>query len=391
MTRSFASEIAVITEIFTNEITKTADENLIKKIKQNLYLYGELHKGDEFVKNHQEVRNSLKNLQTEIRRRINFPFNLEYLDGRSFIKIEIGIPEGVLSITASRKRIIHTTTNIFIIWMIGSNLLLLLFTILFMRNQIRPILRLSNAADKFGKGISIKDFKLEGASEIRKAAFAFLKMRSRIERHVSQRTEMLAGVSHDIRTPLTRIKLQIAMMETNPEIKEIEEDISEIEQMIKAYLAFAKDQALEEEAMQVNFSALIQKVISSYQNHEVKIIEKLQPGLQMKIKALAMKRAVRNVLENALRFGSSVEVKLFKKDGEIHLEISDDGPGVAPEQYEDVFRPFFRIESSRNQETGGIGLGLAITRDIVNGHGGEISLAKSKLGGLTVEIILPLV
>lgn len=314
---------------------------------------------------------------------INYPVWVEFIEDKSQILIQIQLNNGLLSIVASKKRIDNFTTHIFIYWMTGVSTLFFLLSIIFSRNQIRPIIRLARAADKLGKGQPIGKIKLEGAQEVRKAYQAFFKMRARIEHQISQRTEMLAGVSHDLRTPLTRMKLHISMSD-DKELKELNNDILDMEKMINSYLNFAKAGGTENSEL-VNYKRYFNKIMVKKPNITFESI----PKIKVYLKPNAFKRALINIVENSLKYGKNVKIDFLVTNDKLITIIEDDGPGIPNSEKENVFKPFYRIDKSRNSETGGVGLGLAIARNIIAEMGGTIVLKDGiNLKGLRVEIAL---
>lgn len=315
------------------------------------------------------------------------PINIKFIDKEDLIKVEVFSKNSITSFITHSKRINNPTTYIFILWMTGTSLIFLLLSIIFTRNQIRPIIRLARAADRFGKGQHNLQLKPEGASEIRKASMAFLKMKERIERQISYRTEMLAGVSHDLRTPLTRMKLQLAMT-TDSELLQMTTDVTDMEYMINSYINFARGDVKENTKL-TYLNDLINQVLAPYNDKDYTIINKVDFKVALKINAL--KRCFQNLLDNAFKYGNKVILNSYATQSELYIEIHDNGPGIPTEQREEVFKPFFRLDQSRNKDTGGAGLGLAVTRDIINNHGGQIYLNSSEiLDGLKAIIILPL-
>jgi len=290
--------------------------------------------------------------------------------------------------------VMSTNTHVWVLWMIGTSVIFLSIAILFLRNQIRPIERLADAAEAFGKGRDVPDFRPAGANEVRRAALAFIDMRERISRFVQQRTDMLAGVSHDLRTPLTRMKLELAMMKENSSIVALKGDLEEMEHMLEEYLAFARGQA-GEGASDTDISQLLREVVGNAQRkadgkQPGKTVEADVPDtLVIPVRPNALKRCVVNLVENAVRHGSHVRVALRQGDHAIEIVVDDDGPGIPPERREEAFRPFHRLDSGRSLATGGAGLGLAIALDIARGHGGDIILDDSPLGGLRGVIRVP--
>jgi two-component system osmolarity sensor histidine kinase EnvZ len=315
------------------------------------------------------------------------PINIEFIAKDDFIKIEVFSKNSIISFITPSKRINNPTTYIFILWMTGTSLIFLLLSIIFTRNQIRPIIKLARAADRFGKGQKNLHLKPEGAAEIRKASMAFIKMKERIERQISYRTEMLAGVSHDLRTPLTRMKLQLAMTQDS-ELLQMANDINDMEYMINSYIDFARGD-IKENTKLIYFNDLLNQVFAPYKNKDFSIINKVDFKVALKINAL--KRCFQNLLDNAFKYGNKVILNCYATQSELYIELHDNGPGIPSNQREEVFKPFFRLDQSRNKDTGGAGLGLAVTRDIINNHGGQIYLNSSEiLDGLKAVIILPL-
>jgi two-component system osmolarity sensor histidine kinase EnvZ len=261
---------------------------------------------------------------------------------------------------------------------------------LFMRNQVKPIKRLAQAADDFGKGREVADFRTEGATEVALAGQAFNQMRNRIRRQIVQRTEMLAGVSHDLRTPLTRMKLQLALMGDNAETADLKKDVADMERMIGAYLAFARGEGMEQPAP-TDLGEVVADVAADARRQGATIDLVLpEKKIVVPLRRDAFRRALGNVIGNAHRYAGRIGVTMALRPRHVEVMVDDDGPGIPPEAREDVFKPFFRLEQSRNQETGGTGLGLTIARDIVRGHGGDLVLADAPGGGLRAVLRLPL-
>lgn len=307
-------------------------------------------------------------------------------------EVRVKTARGMLHVTIPERRLQSATAHLFLLWMVGSALFFFAIAVLFMRNQIRPIRRLAQAADNFGKGHDVESFKPEGALEVRQAAQAFLVMRDRIRRQIQQRTEMLAGVSHDLRTPLTRMKLQLAMMPKQNGMDELQQDISEMEHMVEGYLAFAKGEGGEASA-ELDMRDFISDMIADSKRAGAKrniVFNRGElPALPMRVRVQAMKRCLGNLISNALRYAQTVQISVEVQEKAIFIHVDDDGPGIPEHQREDVLRPFVRLDESRNPETGGVGLGLSIARDVARGHGGDLSLSASPLGGLRATIRLP--
>jgi two-component system osmolarity sensor histidine kinase EnvZ len=299
----------------------------------------------------------------------------------------------VLRFVATRAQTFASNSHIFLLWMVGSSVILLTVAILFLRNQIRPILRLAEAADAFGKGRPVPDdFRPRGAREVRQAALAFLEMRDRIKTHVEQRTIMLAGVSHDLRTVLTRFKLELAMMRDGPAVNSLRSDVDEMQHMLEDYLAFARGDG-GEVAAPTNLRELLEEVHSDCKAFGKPVELKLRrrrKDLVLPLKRQAFKRAITNLVSNAARFGDQIVVRAATEGQWLRIEVDDNGPGIPPAEREQVFRPFYRLDHARNQDEGNTGLGLAIARDIAKSHGGNITLGESSLGGLRAIISVPL-
>ena len=334
-----------------------------------------------------------RHLETAMAERLSLPYTLEPQFEEKLGRIRVQMADGVLSVLVPTKRLSSTTTTIFILWMIGSGIVLIAISLLFMRNQIRPIGRLARAADRFGKGQDVERFKVEGALEVRRAARAFLTMRQRIQRQINQRTDMLAGVSHDLRTPLTRMKLELEMLGESPEIEELRADVAEMERMIEGYLAFARGEGAEEPETR-DIIGFLEEVIAAAlrEGADARLTVHRPPddgAALVTIRPQALRRALANLLSNARRHASHIWVDARIEPATINISIDDDGPGIADEVLEDVFRPFYRLDESRNPQTGGTGLGLSIARDVIRGHGGDLTLGRSPHGGLSCLIRLP--
>ena len=286
--------------------------------------------------------------------------------------------------------IFSSSIFMFVVWMVATSILLFLVSVLFLRIQVRAIADLAQTAENFGKGIDDDGFKPYGSSEVRKAGFAFIKMKERILKQIMERTQMLAGISHDLRTPLTRMKLMLAMTENSQDQKDFLADIDEMEKMLNGYLSFVRGEG-DEAPVKLNVYKLVKDVVKrfAWQKAKIKFLAK-QKDLEIVAKEQALRRAVTNIVGNACRYGKKIEVRLEGDNKRIKIVIDDNGPGIPKDKREDVFKAFYRLENSRNKETGGIGLGLAITKDIITAHGGKIFLDDGPLGGLRVVIELPL-
>lgn len=308
------------------------------------------------------------------------------------IAIYVQLEDGLLRVLAPRKRVDSATTTVFIGWLIGLSLLLLCLAIFFLTRQVRPIRRLAWAADNFGKGRDVGDFKLEGANEIRQAGTAFNMMRTRILRHLAQRTEMLAAVSHDLRTPLTRMRLELEMLAKSGnragDFDDLRSDVDEMVGIVDGYLAFARGEG--QESIEItDLGDLLNDVAERARTGGGRIDVDLETPIELPLRPSAFRRAVSNLVENALRHADRVHIRATAQSGHVWIAVDDDGPGIPADQREAVFKPFHRLDPSRNPKTGGVGLGLTIARDIVLAHGGDIELHAGPAGGLRVLIRLP--
>lgn len=323
-----------------------------------------------------------KALHQEFKRR----FYTDWTSDPQSVLVQLQLPHGVMKVTVPRKRLYPGTIYIFVLWVAGTAALVFVIAALFMRNQVRAIRRLSQAAEAFGMGRDIGVIRPEGAVEVRKAATAFNRMQERIRRFLIQRTEMLAGVSHDLRTPLTRLKLALAMLpareDTRDDVSEMQADVEEMERMIGGYLAFARGEGLEQ-AETANLSAVLEEVAAGARRAGAEVSVQAPPTLTLSLRVDAVRRAITNLVDNARRHARHIALAAVPQERAVQVMVDDDGPGISPERRESVFRPF---ESS---EDGGTGLGLTIARDIVRAHGGDIVLEESPLGGLRARIRLP--
>lgn len=302
--------------------------------------------------------------------------------------ILVQLPDGVLQVIVRDKRLFSSTTYIFVMWMVGISLALLGIALVFLRNQMRPIRQLSMAAEQFGKGHDVEDFKPSGAQEIRLASRAFHVMKHRILRQITQRTEMLAGVSHDLRTPLTRMKLQLAMMPDEDSKASLTGDVADMEKMVEGYLAFARGQ--EAEAVEdTDIPELFHDIVVNARRQGTAVSLEAPDKLWAKVRPNSLKRCITNLINNAARYANEVWITVHAVDFEVIITIDDDGPGIPEKDRQDVFQPFHRLDPSRNTETGGSGLGMTIARDVIHGHGGQISLGTAPAGGLRIEIRFP--
>ena len=309
-----------------------------------------------------------------------------------YVDLRVQLKDGVLRLLIPRARVNASEADIFVFWMLGSSLVLIAIAVLFLRNQIKPIARLANAAEAFGKGRNVSEFRAHGATEVRRAASAFIIMRERIDRFVQQRTDMLAGISHDLKTPLTRMKLQLAMMPRDEDTQAMQGDIAEMERMLNEYLEFARGEGLEgAEPADLGILAAEAVADAGRAHDAAKRITLSVPGaMEVPVKRNAIKRCLVNLIDNALKYGKRVQVAVERYPKSVELIVDDDGPGIPDARREEAFRPFHRLDEGRNLQAGGVGLGLAIARDIARGHGGDIRLETSPLGGLRAVLRLPI-
>lgn len=389
-----AGEIAIIAD----QIEQGAGEEAIRQMSgyaaQSLHLLISYEKDGEWQPEKTETKGRTSSLEKVLAEAIEFqvrrPFRIEVDLQEKWIAIAIALDNGVLYVSSPQRRLFSSSGYIFLLWMIGASLILLAIAILFMRNQIRPIRRLAIAAERFGKGQGVPTgFKPEGAKEVRQAAQAFLDMHERIRRQMEQRTTMLAGISHDLRTPLTRMKLQTAMMGDSPDVDALKTDIQDMERMIAAYLDFVRGEG-EEQNEYCDLHEILQRVVMNAKRQEIEIEFDVKGDLSLSVRPVAFERCLNNIISNAKKYANSrVWIAARRLHEIIEITVDDDGKGVPEEKMNDVFRPFYRVEASRNPLTGGVGLGLPIAQDIVHSHGGKIWLEKSNRGGLRVVIHLP--
>lgn len=326
-------------------------------------------------------------LSAELAQQVKRPFWLDTVGRSSLIEIRIQLGKDVMRVLTRRSQAYASNSHIFLLWMMGTSLILLTIAVLFLRNQIRPILRLADAAEAFGKGRDA-DFRPRGAREVRRAGNAFIEMKRRIERSIGERTMMLNGVSHDLRTILTRFKLSLALLDRSPDLEAIEKDVDEMSRMLEDYLAFARGDA-GEAPVETDIRALLEdlKADAERQGHQTELTVAGDPLVV--VRPDAIRRLLTNLVSNAARFGDRIAMRATHDARYLIVMVDDDGPGIPPGLREDVFKPFFRADEARNVDGGGTGLGLAIARDIARSHGGDIILGDSPLGGLRATVRLP--
>ncbi|MEI7805402.1 MAG: ATP-binding protein [Hyphomicrobiales bacterium] len=327
-------------------------------------------------------------LSVELRKQISRPFWIDTVGKSTLVEIRIQLDNTVMRVFARRGAAYASNSEIFLLWMVGTSAVLLSVAIVFLRNQIRPILRLADAAESFGKGREVPNFRPRGAREVRRAAQAFIEMKSRVERTIEQRTTMLAGVSHDLRTILTRFKLELALIGDSPEVEGMKKDVDEMGRMLEAYLAFARGD-FGEQSEPTDMAAFVEelKTDAERQGHKTSAVFHGPPLVT--VRPAAFKRCLANLVSNAARHAPSISITGHRDHRWLTVTVDDDGPGIAADMREEVFKPFLRLDDARNQDEGGTGLGLAIARDIARSHGGDITLGDSPLGGLRATVRVP--
>jgi two-component system osmolarity sensor histidine kinase EnvZ len=329
-----------------------------------------------------------KQLGRALTRRVQRPFRIDDVSCDRCVLVDVQLDTGVLTVNIPRGRLFTATTYIFILWMVGSSLVLLAIATVFLRNQVKSLRRLAAAAEEFGKGRPVSFTKPEGALEVRQAGAAFLRMRERIDRQIRQRTEMLAGVSHDLRTPLTRMKLALALIGEDSAVAELKSDVAEMERLVNLYLDFARGEGTET-IVATDIALLIEDVAAAAERQGAALTLARIDELVLPVRPNALRRCLSNLIANARHYGHRVWVSILPVEDGIDILIDDDGPGIPPAERERVFQPFIRLDTSRNPSTGGVGLGLTIARDVARSHGGDVRLETSRHGGLRARVHLP--
>ena len=386
MTRSLVSEVKTLYEIY--QADQTSKEEILDIYNKNFDFVVRFKENEIFPNIIPERWYSP--MDRSLRRELKSAFPSSYwFDTTSYketVYLKIKYKNGFLQIFFPKDKIAPSSARIFALWITFPGLLLIFIAIVFLKNQTRPIINLAKAAEKFGKGEYIKEFRPSGAREIRQAAYEFDKMRKRISVHLKQRSEMLSGISHDLRTPLTRLKLQLALLKQQDLAKKMSDDIEEMERMLNEYLEFSRNQRSEDTEI-IDIENLITEIISKYDNK--KINTHLEKNIKISMRKNSIKRCLINLIDNGLSYGKNVEILTKKTIKDVLIFIDDNGPGIPEKEYENVLKPFYRIDKSRGQNKSGVGLGLSIANDIIRSHGGNISLEKSPLNGLRVKISLP--
>ena len=387
MTRSLVAEVKTFYDLYNSD--QTDKQMILDLYNKNFDFVVRLKENEIFPKSIPERWYSP--MDRSLRRELKSAFGISYwFDTTSYketVYIKLKYKNGFLQIFFPKSKIAPSSARIFALWITLPGLLLIIIAIIFLKNQTRPIVNLARAAEKFGKGEYVKEFKPSGASEIRQAAFEFDRMRKRIMVHLNQRSEMLSGISHALRTPLTRLKLQLELLKQQDLAKKMSDDIEEMERMLNEYLEFSRHQK-NEETESVNINNLINDIIKKYDVDQINI--HIEENIKINIRANAIKRCLINLIDNGLSYGKKVEIITKKLVNNLVIFIDDNGPGIPEKEYQNVMKPFYRIDKSRGLNKSGVGLGLSITNDIIRSHGGNIVLEKSPLGGLRVKISLPL-
>jgi two-component system osmolarity sensor histidine kinase EnvZ len=327
-------------------------------------------------------------LSEQLRKQIGRPYWIDTVGKSALLEIRVQLDNTVMRVFARRSAAYVSNSQIFLLWMVGTSTVLLIVAIIFLRNQIKPILRLADAAESFGKGREVPNFRPRGAREVRRAAAAFIEMKTRIERAMEQRTAMLAGVSHDLRTILTRFKLELALIDGSPEVDAMKKDIDEMARMLEAYLAFARGDSGETSAP-TDMAEFLEELRLDAERHGHKATVVFHGPPIVTVRPAAFKRCLANLVSNAARHAPSIAITGHRDHRYLTVAVDDDGPGIPPGLREEVFKPFLRLDDARNQDEGGTGLGLAIARDIARSHGGDITLGDSPLGGLRATVRVP--
>ena len=388
MTRTLVNEISVFIETYKSE-------NSNKQEITNLFsLFLDLN--IELI-NDEEIQNIINErwfspIDRTLRRELKSKFVsggywFDTTNYKELVDLRIQYEDGYFKFLVPKDRVTSTSARIFALWITVPAIIMVVISLIFLKNQTRPITNLARAAERFGKGEDIEEFKPSGALEIRQAGHEFDKMRKRIERHLNQRTEMLSGISHDLRTPLTRMKLQLAFLKDKEAVNKLTDDINEMEKMLNEYLQFTSSSYVEKDEM-FNISELIEEIIRKYNNEN--IYHNLIPRIYINGRKNLINRSLNNLIDNGLKYANKVEISLNKKNTNLFIIIDDDGPGIPKKEHENVFKPFYKMDKGRSDSKSSVGLGLSIASDIIKSHGGNIMLEKSKFDGLRVKIFLPI-
>ncbi len=387
ITRSLVNQLKTIEEVYQNDkknldfFTDSYKNNFNFEIGINQEIFPKTSGERKFSPMDRSLRRELKSVFGNN----NYWFNTSNFKNAVEIKIRSG--KDVIEFLVPKEMVSTSSVRLFVLWTTLPSIVLIIIALIFLKNQTKPLVKLAKAAERFGKGDYVNDFRASGSQEIRKAAFEFDRMAKRINRHLNQRAEMLSGISHDLRTPLTRLKLQLAMLKQKDISEKMSKDIDEMERMLNDYLHFAKTQALEN-TTDVNLNSLLKSIKKDLNNDNLKINENYE-DIKLEGRPIALRRSFENIINNGLTYGKKVYIDIQKGNNRAIIKIEDDGPGIPEEQYKNVFKPFFRLDKSRSLNHSGVGLGLAIVEDIINSHGGSIQLGRSEFKGLQVKIFLP--
>ena len=387
MTRALINEISTFVKVYDNEeIIKDELKNTF-----SLFLDLDIELVNNQTFNYQYNERWFSPIDRTLRRELKSNFNLgefwfNTTNYKELIDIRIKYEDGYFKFLVPKDRVSSSSARIFALWITVPAIIMVMISLIFLKNQTRPITNLARAAERFGKGEELEEFRPSGAMEIRRAGHEFEMMRKRILRHFNQRNEMLSGISHDLRTPLTRMKLQIAFIEDKDLANKLAEDINEMEKMLNEYLQFTSSSYIEKNEM-FNLSELIDQVVNKYNNKNIE--NDLTPRVYINGRKNLINRCLNNIIDNALKYGGKVKIKLSKKNTNLFITIDDDGPGIPNKEHGNVFKPFYKIDKGRADSKSSVGLGLSIASDIIRSHGGSITLDKSKMNGLSVKIFLP--
>jgi two-component system osmolarity sensor histidine kinase EnvZ len=393
LSKSTAQQISYIVSSYENEPGVENAKRIEQLTRQKLDMHLSIKMNAELPPAAKKPFFSILDLKLsqQVGKRVKRPYWIDTTGKSNYVDIRIKSKDDVFLFIIKKERVYASSTHIFLMWMVGSSIVLLIIAIIFLRNQIRPILQLAHAAQSFGVGRDVPDFQPRGAAEIKAAAEAFIKMRERIERHVDQRTAMLAGVSHDLRTILTRFKLNLAVLGDSPEVEGLKQDTEEMQNMLEDYMSFAKgDEG--EKPQHIDIPKLFRNIRKAISRGGKPVELALDEAPETAdVKPNAIRRCIGNLVTNACRHADWVRITVTADEENLHVYVDDDGPGIPEEFREDVFRPFFRIDNeSRNHADGGTGLGLAIAKDIARSHGGDLSLEDAEMGGLRAHLSIPL-
>ncbi len=386
LTESVAADINVLVKLIDSDLTNNAINIANQDFKMKINIINDKQLlSSKFSLNSGILSNRLNQSLSNLKKK--FDYDLSNLEEGVLIYIQID--DDILEINVDKDRLYSESAFVFLLWMIFASIILFFMSYFLMSRQLRPLKRLAIIAETFGRGLDAPNIKTAGAYEIRQTANAFNQMRTRIKRFLKQRTEMLAGVSHDLRTPLTRMKLQVSLMKDEKAKSELEVDINEMTSMLDSYVSFVKTESPEPiETIIIN--ELIGDIVKPVEKNDLELTVKEKNTIQTSGRQIQLKRAFNNIIDNSQRYAKKIEIILYTNEKDCVIEFNDDGEGIPRDKYEDVFKPFFTLDPSRNKLKGESGLGLTITRDIIRSHGGDVKLSDSNLGGLQLKVLLPL-